>query len=360
MNGFIYTITKPIFFYLITLLGLLSGLPVLANSHNPDKEFNSSELIFHHIKDSHEWHFASVGQVHYSIPLPIILWASDRGFACFSSARFHESATHTYHGYQISHEHISRTDGQKVYDFSITKNVASMFISVIILFGVFFTVAARYKGGPKRPSGIQSVFEPIIIFIRDEIAKPNIGPKYKRYLPYLLTVFFFIWFNNMLGLLPGGANLTGNIAVTMVLAVLTFLITTFSANKDYWKHIYNTPGVPWWLKFPLPLMPLVEFIGMFTKPLSLMIRLFANITAGHIIILSLISLTFIFKSHVIGVAASIFVVAMSFLEILVALIQAYVFTLLTSLYFGGAVAEHEHEHEHTHEAEDNIGHVKAH
>jgi F-type H+-transporting ATPase subunit a len=200
------------------------------------------------------------------------------------------------------------------------------------------------------PKGAQSVFEPLIVFIRDDIAKSSIGEKkYEKYVPFLLTIFFFIFFNNLLGLvpiIPGGANLTGNIAVTGVLAVFTFIITTFSANKNYWVHIYNTPGVPWWLKFPVPLMPIVELMGVFTKPFVLMVRLFANITAGHIIVLGFISLIFIFgaMSPVAGYGVSIVSVAFSLfmllLEFLVAFIQAYVFTLLSALYFGAAVEEH--------------------
>jgi F-type H+-transporting ATPase subunit a len=206
------------------------------------------------------------------------------------------------------------------------------------------------KNEGEAPSGVQSVLEPIILFVRDDIAKPSIGEKkYLRYMPFLLTLFFFIFINNLLGLVPifpGGANVTGNIAVTMVLAVFTFLITSFSANKNYWVHIVNTPGVPWWLKFPVPLMPIVELIGVFTKPFVLMVRLFANITAGHIIVLGFISLIFIFGQmnpgfgygiSVISIAFSIF---MTLLELLVAFIQAYVFTLLSALYFGMAIEEH--------------------
>ncbi len=231
-------------------------------------------------------------------------------------------------------------------DFSITKNVASMFLSVALLLGIFFTIAARYKNNPgKAPSGIQSFFEPIILFVRDDIAKPNIGKKYERYVPYLLTIFFFIWFNNMLGLMPGGANLTGNIAVTLVLATFTLLVTLFSSNKAYWAHIFKTPGVPVAL---LPIMIPIELVGILTKPFSLMVRLFANITAGHIIILSLFSLIFIFKSIAIGPVSVAFAIFMNFLELFVALLQAYVFTLLTSMYFGGAVEEHDHA--------DDMGH----
>ena len=264
------------------------------------------------------------------------------------------NAAHTYNGYYLDdHGHIVSADKDRSFtDLSITKNVAALLLSSLLLLGIFFTIAGRYKNIDRAPSGIQGFFEPIILFVRDDIAKPNIGPKFAKYMPYLLTVFFFIWVNNMLGLLPGGANLTGNIAVTFVLAFVTFVITTFSGNKGYWMHIINTPGVPWWLKYGIPIVPVVEVIGIFTKPFSLMVRLFANITAGHIIILSLLSLTFLFESITIGVIASVFSTAMMVLELFVALLQAYVFTLLSAMYFGGAVAEHHHEH-----AE---GHAEAH
>jgi F-type H+-transporting ATPase subunit a len=196
----------------------------------------------------------------------------------------------------------------------------------------------------------------VVTFLRDEVIKPSIGPKYERYMPYLLTIFFFIWFNNMLGLIPippGGANLTGNIAVTMTLALFTFIITTFSGNKSYWQHIINTPGVPVWLKMPLPIIPLVEVIGVFTKPFVLMVRLFANITAGHIIALGFISLIYIFAQMSTGLAYGVSVISilfnvfMMFLELLVAFIQAFVFTFLSAIYFGMAVEEHHKEsHEH--------------
>jgi len=215
---------------------------------------------------------------------------------------------------------------------------------------VFISTARAYKRNTgKAPKGLQSAIEPVILFVRDDIAKPSIGDnKYEKYMPYLLSIFFFIFLNNLLGLVPifpGGANITGNIAVTMVLAVFTFVITTFSAKKDYWKHIFNAPGVPWWLKFPVPLMPVIELLGVITKPFVLMVRLFANITAGHIIVLSFFSLIFIFgkTSPALGMGVSVvsiaFTLFMTMLELLVAFIQAYVFTLLSALYFGMAITE---------------------
>jgi F-type H+-transporting ATPase subunit a len=229
----------------------------------------------------------------------------------------------------------------------------SLFISVSLLMIIFLSISRSYtRRKDHAPKGLQSLFEPLIMFIRDDIARPSIGEKrYMRYMPFLLTLFFFIFLNNLMGLIPffpGGANLTGNIAVTMVLALFTFFITSFSGNKDYWKHIINAPGVPWWLKFPVPLMPIVEIVGVITKPFVLMVRLFANMTAGHIIVLGFMSLIFIFGKMNIGIGLSVtpvsvgFSVFMGLLELLVAFIQAYVFTLLSAIYFGMASEEHAH------------------
>ncbi len=310
---------------------------------------NKTDFIFHHVQDSHEWHFATIGHTHITIPLPVIIFVKGEGIKLYMSSDFvdeHHNPIERDGFYFDDHGHLAARDEVTIfYDISITKNVVSLFVSVILLFWVFLSVAKRYKTDPlKAPKGIQGVFEPIIIFIRDEIARPNIGEKkYEKFMPYLLSVFFFIWFNNLLGLLPGAANLTGNIAVTMTLALFTFVITTFSGTKDYWQHIFNTPGVPWWLKIPLPIMPVVEFIGILTKPFSLMVRLFANITAGHFIILSLIALVFIFESVYIGPISVLFGLFMNMVELLVAFIQAFVFTLLSAIYFGLAVEEHHHE-----------------
>jgi F-type H+-transporting ATPase subunit a len=243
-------------------------------------------------------------------------------------------------------------------DFSITKLVLSLFISLLLLCVVFISIANRYKQNPDTaPKGLQSLLEPLILFVRDDIAIPGLGKKnYARFMPFLLTVFFFIFFNNLLGLIPifpGGANLTGNISITLVLALFTFVITTFVGNKNYWQHIINAPGVPWWLKIPVPLMPVVEIVGVITKPFVLMVRLFANMTAGHIILLGFMSLIFIFGNMNIaaGYGVSVFSLAfgvfMSMLELLVAFIQAYVFTLLSSIYFGMAMEEHHTTEEHT-------------
>ena len=331
---------------------LLCGFAGRAAEEAPaaGEPFNPAAMITHHISDNHAWEFfeGSGGTLH----LPVIL-SGKNGLDVFSSRNFYDAHGHlkhpaVYRNYVAEHGHIyyanaegePETDaaGHHVgpLDFSITKNVASLMISVALLLGIFLTVASRYgKNRGSAPSGIQSFFEPIIVFIRDDIAKPNIGRHYQRYMPFLLTVFFFIWFNNMLGLIPGGANLTGNIAVTMVLAFLTFLITMFSSNKHYWAHIFK-PHVPVAL---YPIIVPIEIISLFVKPFSLMIRLFANITAGHVIILSLLSLIFIFKSIALGPVSVIFATAMNMLELFVALLQAYVFTLLSSMYFGSALEE---------------------
>lgn len=309
--------------------------------HSEEEAFNASEVILHHVMDDHIWHF---WDGHYgTLYLPVIVYTSERGLDVFSSHNFYDEHHNTveYNGYKLDHNHIYLADsGKAVLDISITKNVAMLLINAALLLIIFFAVAKAYKtNSGKAPKGLQSFFEPIIIFVRDEIVKPNIGHHYEKYLPYLLTLFFFILFGNFLGLLPGAGNMTGNIAVTLTLAVFTFLITNFSGNKAYWGHIFWTPGVPLPLR---PIIMLVEVIGLFTKPFSLTIRLFVAITAGHIVLLSLICLAFIFKSVYVGAGASVMVLFINLIELLVAGIQAYVFTLFTALYIGMATAEHEH------------------
>lgn len=329
---------------LIAIFGLFLNAQVVASGAEGEGEFNPSEMINHHISDAHSWEIFHGSTVH----LPVIIYTSENGLDIFSSSNFYDEDHNVvpYKGYVMDHEHISLESGAHVLDLSITKNVLFLFINSIVLILVFLSVARGYKKNVGRaPEGIQSFFEPIIVYIRDEIVKPNIGPKYEKYLPYLLTLFFFIWFGNLLGLLPASANLTGNIAVTLVLAVLSLVITLASGRKTYWLHILDPLGhsMPWIAKFPLYLIlwP-IEIIGIFTKPFSLMIRLFANITAGHIIILSIISLTFIAQSYTIGIVSALFASVMNMLELFVALLQAYVFTLLSSMYFGQAVEEHHH------------------
>ena len=339
---------------LLSILLCFVSLSVFANEPAGEGEkaeaFNPGEMILHHIGDSHEWHWLATDNGSFTTYLPIIAYRPGKGVSVFSSEKISngesEGTPKEYDGLKLEHEHLVSTDGSKVYDLSITKNIAALLGSAVLMLVVFTAVARGYKKNEgKAPSGIQSFFEPIIVFIRDEIAKKNIGPKYARYMPYLLTIFFFIWFNNLLGLTPGAANLTGNIAVTLVLAVLTLIVTLASSNKYYWAHIFATPGVP---KPLLPIMIIVEVIGIFTKPFSLMIRLFANITAGHIVVLSFISLVFLFKTWAVGPVTLAFGLFINVLELLVALLQAFIFTLLTSMYIGGAVEEH-------HDADMQIG-----
>ncbi len=350
------TFRKFLAFPILLFLSVFSSI-AFAQEHTETEEeaeeFNFNEMIMHHVGDSHEWHLATIGHTHLTIPLPVITFSADNGLEVFSSGRFHNDNL-TYGDYKLDeHDHIVSLSGRKFYDLSITKNVASLFISALLLVGIFSTVAGAYvKNKGRAPKGIQSFFEPIIVFIRDDVAKPAIVGKdkhgrlkYEKYMPYLLTVFFFIWFNNLLGLMPGGANLTGNIAVTAILALITLCITLFSSNKYYWQHIFATPGVPVWL---LPIMIPVELIGIFTKPFSLMVRLFANITAGHIIILSLLGLIFIAKTALVSIAVVPFALFMNLIELMVAILQAYIFTLLSAMYIGSAVEGHEDHDDYGH------------
>ncbi|MCF6239962.1 MAG: F0F1 ATP synthase subunit A [Bacteroidales bacterium] len=325
-----------------------------------EKKFDPGHFIFDHIGDAYEWHIVTIGHNHISLPLPVIVYSEEKGLNVFMSSKFHHGHE-SYKGFRIETDEKSPNKGKIVetlsdgtvvrpIDISITKNVLSLFFSVSLLMWIFISVANAYKKNQgKAPKGMQSFFEPLIIFIRDDIAKASIQKNPEKYMPYLLTIFFFIFLNNLLGLvpiIPGGANLTGNITITMALALFTFTITTINGNKAYWTHMINTPGVPWWLKIPVPLMPIVEIMGMFTKPFVLMVRLFANITAGHIIALGFYSLIFIFgeknifAGYGISVVSIAFTIFMMMLELLVAFIQAYVFTLLSALYFGMATEEH--------------------
>lgn len=312
------------------------------------KPFDPKETIFEHIGDSHSWH--TFGK--HAFSLPVILY-TDKGLEVFMSSKFfnenHEEVAYTGKNYTyiLEKDKVKIADAsgkvdetKKVYDFSITRNVASMWLGMILLIIIFFSVAGSYKKrAGKAPKGLQSFMEPLILFVRDDVAIPNIGVKYVRYMSLLLTIFFFILINNLFGLVPffpGGYNLTGNIAVTLTLSFIILLVINFSGNKYYWKHIF-TPEIPLWLYI---IMVPVELIGIISKPFALMIRLFANITAGHIIVLSLISLIFIFKSLAVSPASVVFVVFMDCIELLVAFLQAYIFTMLSALFIGMAVQEH--------------------
>lgn len=337
-----------------------------ASSKTDEEGFNVSEYIMHHIQDAHEWHLWGEGHDATSIYLPVIL--IDNGVKVFSSSHFyhgkevHLNNEHCFlgtgpaEGYALVHEKIYALEGGQLnihdghvtnampWDLSVSKNVLSLFIGVGILLLLLMSTARYYrKNGAVSPKGIAKFIEPLILFVRDEVAIPNIhGGKHVKYLGFLTTVFFFILVNNLLGMIPvfpGGANLTGNITITMFLAVCTLLITVFSGNKNYWKHIFATPGVPWLL---LPIMIPIEIVGIFTKPFALMIRLFANITAGHIIVLALISIIFINKSEAWGALSVPMALFISVLEILVAFLQAYLFSMLSALFIGAAVEEDHH------------------
>jgi F-type H+-transporting ATPase subunit a len=320
------------------------------------EKFEASTYIIEHISDSHEWHiYTKKDGESVALYLPVILLSKEKGFDLFSSKKLAHG--HEYKGYKLEEEgelkgkivNVSETgvtdEKNLPLDLSMTKAVIGMLSAAILGLFLFISLGRSYKKtGISHPKGIQSFLEPVVLFVRDDIAIPNIGiHKYEKYMPYLLSAFFFILINNLMGLIPFpppfGANVTGNIAVTFVLATCTFLITQFSGNKTYWKHIFAAPGVPFWL---LPIMIPVEVIGLFSKPFALMIRLFANITAGHIIVLSLICLIFIFDSLGVAPVSVIFVVFMDCIELLVAFLQAYIFTLLSALFISMAVPEEHH------------------
>jgi F-type H+-transporting ATPase subunit a len=343
---------------LFSLLLLIFSVPLKAQEEQGTKEaeeeFDPGTFILDHVADSHEWHILTKKDGEsVAIYLPVILYQKDKGLDLFSSRKLAEGRE--YKGYKIVEKEGDlkgkivnvKPDGSideesLPLDFSITKAVVGMLFAALIGLWLFVSLGSSYKRtGISNPKGIQSFLEPVVLFVRDDIAIPIIGEKkYEKYMPYLLTAFFFILINNIMGLIPFpppfGANVTGNIAVTFVLALCTFLITQFSGNKHYWKDIFAAPGVPVWL---LPIMIPVEVIGIISKPFALMIRLFANITAGHIIVLSLVCLIFIFKSLAVAPVSIFFVIFMDCLELLVAFLQAYVFTLLSTLFIGLAVKE---------------------
>lgn len=336
------------------------------NQEEPkDIKTEIKEFISHHLLDSYDFHLYSYkddsGEEHHvGFPLPVILW--DNGLQVFSSSNFHhgEHAAESngnyyrlFHGkiYKVANaeeqvtvnEH-GHAENIKPLDFSITKNVFMMLVVSVIMFLLFTSLAKSYAKNGGIAKGAGRFFEPIILYIRDDIAIPNIGEKkYKKYMSYLLTIFFFVWFLNIFGLTPLGVNVTGNIAITGGLALITYLITTFTANKNYWGHIFWMPGVPTPMK--LVLAP-IELLGTIIKPFSLMIRLYANIVAGHVVLMSIIGLMFIFKNWLGSSLSFVLAFALSLLEILVAALQAYIFTMLSALYFGAANEEHHHDDAH--------------
>jgi F-type H+-transporting ATPase subunit a len=318
--------------------------------------FNPREFILEHIADSHEWHILTwKNGKSVAVYLPVIVYSKESGLHIFSSRRLAHG--HEYKGFRIEEEGdlkgriVSVNENGEIdkenlpFDFSMTKTVIGMLAAALLGLWLFLSLSRSYrKTGISHPKGIQSFLEPVICFVRDDIVIPNIGyEKHEKFMPYLLSVFFFILINNIMGLIPFpppfGANVTGNIAVTFTLAFFSFIIIQINGSKTYWRHIFATPGVPFWL---LPIMIPVELIGVIAKPFALMIRLFANITAGHIIVMSLLALIFIFHSLFLAPVSAFFVIFMDCLELLVAFLQAYVFTLLSALFISLAVVEEHH------------------
>lgn len=344
-----------------------------AANHGEEKKVDITAVAFEHILDSHSWHLFGEHESAVSISLPVIL-KTNNGLVMFSSGEFHHdthgkvvvekngekfvnfeetiyyaSETPNEHGQFLNAKHEGSelvVENDSPLDLSITKNVAQMFISAIVLFLLFTSIAKAYKttGVTSAPKGKQSFFEPLIVFVRDDLAKGNIGPKYEKYVPYLLTVFFLILINNVFGMIPIGANLTGNIAFTLVLSVITLIVTNVNANGAYWHHILMPPAPKWLWPILIP----IEVVGILTKPFALMIRLFANMTAGHIIVISLVGLIFFFESLAISPVSVAFALFIDVLECLVAFLQAYIFTMLTALFIGAAIADHAHDDEHAH------------
>ena len=330
------------------------------------KGINITELVFGHVSDSHEWHLFSTKDANghekpFAFPLPMIIYQEGKGLSVFSSSHFEEWTKDEATGVALSNEYeglyiekhmkekVLAKDGTKVYDFSITKNVLSMLIGVALLLWLMTSAAGKYKkNGISAPKGFQNALEVIVIFIRDEVARPNLGHKYTKFMPLLLTIFFFIWINNLLGLLPGGANFTGNIAVTACLALVAFVVMMANSNKHFWSHLLNPPNVPFLVKC---LLVLIEVMSLCIKPVALMIRLFANMLAGHIVILSVICLIFIFALLNVYVGGGFVLVSLAFsifmfmLELLVAVIQAFIFANLTAVFIGQAI-EGDHDHDH--------------
>lgn len=355
---------KHVFLVLTTFflaIGAFANTTVKETEEKGSIKDEIKAFIQHHLKDSHDFYLGSYtenGEEHYVgyVGLPIILW--DNGLNIFSSSKFKHGKAIVQKGgsfYKLYHGNIYKTDAQgtihydeahhptneKPLDLSMTKSVISMLFAALLMFFLFRSLARSYSKNGGIASGVGRFFEPIILYVRDDIAIPNIGEKHHgRYMSFLLTVFFFIWFLNLLGLTPLGINVTGNIAITFGLALITFLLTNLTANKNYWAHIFWMPGVPVFMK--IVLMP-IELLGVFIKPFSLLIRLYANMQAGHIVLMSLIGLMFIFNNWLGSSLSFLLAFAISLIELLVALLQAYIFTMLSALYFGFAVEEHHNE-----------------
>ncbi len=355
---------KPITLLLLLLTFVSYGKE--QEGHGEEKTDRAAfvkEYIQHHLKDSYDFGLYSYTSdegesKHVGFPLPVILW--DNGLKVFSSSKFHHGESVAEAGgnfYKVHHSKIYKVDGpngqiveddhhhatnEKPLDFSITKNVSLIILVFAIMFFMFSRMAKAYKKNNGMPKGMGRFLEPIVLYVRDEIARPNIGEKhYKRYMSYLLTVFFFVWIVNLFGLTPIGMNVTNNIAVTLCLALITYLITTFSGNKNYWKHIFWMPGVP--VPMKIILAP-IELLGTIIKPFTLMIRLYANITAGHVVLMSIVGMIFLFQNWLGSGLSFLLAFVLAILELLVAALQAYIFTVLSALYFGMAVEEHDDHH----------------
>jgi F-type H+-transporting ATPase subunit a len=351
---------------ILFLLFLFVGIKTYAEENHPEgekAELNVRELILDHVSDAYDWHVTSFGHTHVSIPLPVIVKGQESGWHVFLSSKFHHGHS-SYKRFSIAQEGAYKgkivetlSSGEEIrpWDFSLTKNAASLLLSSIVLIFLVLICAQWYKkrmGKPENasPKGFVAFVELTVMSVVDGVIKPCIGKNYKRYTPYLLTVFFFIIFNNLVGLIPffpGGANVTGNIAITCVLALCTFVIVNVFGTKEYWKEIF-WPDVPAWLKVPIPIMPAVEFLGIFTKPFALMIRLFASILSGHALILGLTCMVFLTVrlGVAMNIGMSLFSVILTifsdFVELLVAYIQAYVFTMLSAVYIGLSQVEAHH------------------
>lgn len=345
----------------ILLFGVLFLPASSARAEEPASSFDATTVIFDHLGDSYEWHITTLGDKHIAVPLPVILYSEKAGWQLFLSSVFHH--TPEYNGFHISAAgKIVELDDEgherrPLVDISITKNVLAIFFNAALLLFVMLFVARWYRTHSLHdgaPRGFVGVVEMLVIMVVDDIVKPNVGKDAPRFTPYLLTLFFFILLSNIMGLVPlfpAGANVTGNIAVTLALSLCTFVVVNLFGNKEYWREVL-WPDVPVWLKVPVPLMPFIELVGVFVKPFALTVRLFANIFAGHTAILVFVCLIFITVAvnKILGGAMTavslFFIVFMNILELLVAFIQAFVFTMLSAVFIGLAHPEH-HRKKHT-------------
>lgn len=350
--------------YKITLLIFcLLSAPAHAQDVEPKEQVDVKGIVFGHIGDSYEWHITNWGDKSITVHLPVIVYSKTSGWHTFLSSRFEENGG-VYNGLYIAPagtkyegKIVERNEaGEEVrpFDISITKITLSLFINSIILLIIILCVARWYKKRPQgaeSPGGFVGFMEMVIMMIYDDVIKGGVGPQYRKFAPYLLTAFFFILINNLMGLIPifpGGANVTGNIAITLVLAICSFIAINLFGTRTYWKDIF-WPDVPLWLKIPVPMMPFIELFGIFIKPFALMIRLFANMLSGHMAILVLTSLIFIASSMGAAMQTSLTIASVAFsifmnaLEILVAFIQAYVFTMLSAVFIGLAQEQHKKE-----------------